>query len=410
MMVDIDWLRLRKDFPFFNQQDKQSIYFDNAATTQKPDVVLSAMDRWYKEGCSAVHRGVYALGEQATMEYENARAVIAQHIGAHSHEIIFTSGATSGCNFIAFSWVLYNLKKGDEIVITELEHHSNILPWQRCAQQKGIMLTYIPLLPSSGELDYDALDSCITSRTKLVAFTHCSNALGTMVAVDRIVKKARSVGARILLDASQTVPYLAIDVKTFDVDFLVFSGHKMLGPTGIGVLYAHERVHDQLHPYELGGGTVTHVDYTSYQLVASPWRYEGGTQRIAEAIGLARAVQYLRPLMVHDALADRMTYLSTYCIRLLRTLHHINLVGVPESDSCIGRHIISFYVQGVHAHDVATYLDTYGIAVRAGNHCAQIIAQRMHYLATVRVSFYLYNTTDEIDRLIAALKVIHNYL
>jgi len=388
---------IRADFPMLSNTRNRHVlcYFDNAATTHKPQRVINALSQFYAHHNAPVARGIYTLAEQATTFYEHARTTVQHFIGAqNSSEIIFTSGATEGINFVAYAWALNHVQKGDTIVLTELEHHANILPWQNIAQQKNARLVFIPIT-SDGNLDYSQIDTLINHTTKLVSVTHISNAIGTTIDMQAIIKRARSVGACILLDASQSVPHKRINLSEIDVDFLVFSGHKMLGPTGIGVLYIKKSVQEQLSPYQRGGGMVFSVSWHDATWLKSPHKFEAGTPPIAQAIGLAAAAQYLDAID-SEALHAHESYLCSRLIDGLLDLSGIRVLG-PIDQLRIQGHLVSFTIDNIHAHDIAAYLDQKNICVRAGHHCAQPLAHACGYTASVRASFYLYNTPQEVD-------------
>lgn len=396
--------KLRTDFPILATKihGHQLIYFDNAATSQKPQIVIDAIADFYAKHNAGIHRSVHTLGETATTLYEGARERVAQFINAHSaKEIVFTRGTTQGINIVARAFAVNILKAGDEVVLTELEHHSNILIWQHVCQQTGAKLKYIPV-NEEGELEYEALDTIITSSTKFVAVSHESNAIGTIVDVQRIVAAARAVNAYVLVDGAQSVPNQKIDVQKIDCDFLVFSGHKMCGPTGIGVLYVHERVHEQLTPYEFGGGMLYSVDYASMQPAQMPQLLEAGSPPVAQAVGLHSAIDYIEPLFIDNQLRNHEAQLCARLIDGLQTIHGLRIVG-PVNQLKGAGHIVSFMIDGIHAHDIAAYLDQYGICVRAGHLCAQPLAKKLGAESMVRASFYAYNTEHEVNRMIDVL-------
>lgn len=396
---------IKNDFPIFQNRSKENrlVYLDNAATTHKPYAVLNAERDFYEKSYASVKRGIYKSGERATEYYEAARIRVANFIGAqHQSEIVFTSGATDGINLIAQAWGELNIGPGDEIVVSELEHHANLLPWQRLAAQKGAFLRYIPV-SFDGTLSLAALDDLITPRTKLVAITHTSNAVGTRTDIARITQRAREVGARILIDAAQAVPHQKINVQELGCDFLVFSGHKMFGPTGIGVAYINKKIHHQLQPYRLGGGMVHTVHMYDAEWLSMPHMLEAGTPPVAQALGLVAAIDYLEHAIGYEALARHERALMHMLIDGLETITGITILG-PVEELRESAHLLSFIVDGVHAHDVAAYLDCHGIAVRAGHHCAQPLAQKLGVTASVRVSLYAYNTNDDIAALLIALK------
>jgi cysteine desulfurase / selenocysteine lyase len=394
---------LRSHFPILSHgmQGHQLCYLDNASTSQKPFQVIDSLVDFYSKNNANIHRGIYDLAEHATMLYEQARDKVAAFIGADHDEIIFTKGTTEGINFIADSWAIRQLKAGDEIVTTELEHHANFLPWQRITERVGAQLRVIPVT-QDGLLDMNQLDSLINHKTKLVALSHVSNALGTHVDVVSIIKKAHAIGALVLVDAAQSAPHQRIDVHAMNADFLVFSGHKMLGPTGIGVLYIKKELHARVDPYQLGGGMVFSVNVKQATWAKSPQKFEAGTPPIAQAVGLGSAIDYL---MAHIDFEKLRIHEATLCTRLIDglSLHkQVRILGPQEQLKKQG-HMVSFTIDGYHAHDVAALLSEDGICVRAGHHCAQPLALKMEIDASVRASFYLYNTHEEVDRLLAAI-------
>lgn len=393
----------RADFPILQQKinDKPLCYLDNASTSQKPQAVIDALVDFYTTKNSNISRGAHFLSEQATQLYEQVRKQIAQFIGARdASEIIFTSGCTESINFVATAWAMQHINPGDEIVITGLEHHANMVPWQRVVAERKAVLKVIPVHPD-GSLIMDHLDDIITPNTKLVACVHVSNALGTHVDVERIVMHAKQVGALVLIDAAQSVGHQRINVVDLDCDFLAFSGHKMLAPTGVGVLYIKQELHDIVQPYQYGGGMVFEVDYQKSTYLKAPHKFEAGTPPIAQVIGLGAAVNYLsqidfEQLRVHEA------QLCAQLIDGLSLIDGVRILGPIEQLKKKG-HLVSFVVENIHAHDVAAYLSKEGICVRAGDYCAQPLFKKMHLNGSVRASFYLYNTAQEIDRLIEAV-------
>lgn len=397
-----DFLALREDFPLLRNHQEQYIYFDNAATTHKPDQVIRALTMFYAQQYASVGRGLYPLAEQATHDYEQARTRIAAFLNArHQQEIVITHGATDAANMAEAAWAREHVKKGDTIVITALEHHSNLLVWQRCAKVCEAELVVIPT-DEQGILSED-LDTYITERTALVAVCHVANTLGVRLDIKTLAQKAHAVGARILVDATQSVPHGGVDVQKLDCDMLFFSGHKVMGPTGIGVLYIRQELHEQLVPYQLGGGMVYSVDYTNVIYRSMPQLLEAGTPPIAQALGLAAAVEYLTAVCDAEKIHQYEADLTAYAIDQLSLLPHIQLLG-PVQELRKQGHMISFVCDRIHAHDVAAYLGAQGICVRAGNHCAQPVSRIVNAPAFVRVSFYWYNTMSEIDIFIAALR------
>lgn len=400
----------KKNFPIFDSpiNEQLLVYLDNAATTHKPKVVIDAIANFYAKHNANTHRGVHTLGETATTLYEQARERVAQFIGAQPHEVVFTSSATDSINLVAHAWALKNLQPGDEIVVSEMEHHSNMLPWQWVAQQVGAALIYIPA-NFDGTIELSAIDDIVTERTKLVAVSHVSNAVGTTNDIAKIITRAREVGAKILIDASQSVPHMPVDVTTLDCDFLVFSGHKMLGPLGIGVAYLHERTHTQLQPYRRGGGMVYEATVDGATWLPMPRLLEAGTPPIAQAVGLHAALDYLttqvdfKNLSIHEA---------NLCARLIDGLEKIPEVSIlgPIDELKDRGHLVSFLVDGVHPHDVAAFLSSRGICVRAGHHCAQPLAKKLGVVSSVRASFYVYNTVQDVDTLVGSLQELINSL
>jgi len=395
--------KLRADFPILTQKINgyPLVACDNASTTHKPQHVIDAVTQFYTTTNANIYRGIHLFAEQATERYEDARKKVANFIGALPEEIIFTRGCTSGINFVAATWGDAFINSGDEIVMTELEHHSNLLPWQRLAQKKGAVLKFIPVLPQ-GTLDLSQLDSLITNKTKMVSVIHVSNAVGTHVDVSTIIARARTVGARVLIDAAQSVPHQKINVRALDCDFLVFSGHKLLAPTGIGVLYIKKELHNEVPPYEVGGGMVTNVDCMDATWAPAPQKFEAGTPPIAQAIGLGAAIDYMQAHIDFEQLAQYEAQLCARLIEGLSGMPHVQLLG-PLSELKQNGHMVSFLVNGFHSHDVAAFLNSRGITVRAGHHCAQPFAKKLGYDASVRVSFYFYNTLEDVDTILAAM-------
>jgi cysteine desulfurase / selenocysteine lyase len=392
--------RLRADFPILARtiHGRPLVYLDSAATSQKPTAVLAAMDDYYRQHNANVHRGVYTLAAEATELYEGARVKVARFIGAtDSREVVFTRGTTEAINLVARSWAETNLRAGDAVLLTEMEHHANLVPWHMLAARTGITLRFLRLT-DEGTLDLTALPALLDERVKLVTFVHVSNALGTLNPVDTLVSAARSVKAKVLLDAAQSVPHQPVDVGALGVDFLAFSGHKMLGPTGIGVLWTRAEILEGMPPF-LGGGEMIRVvtlEGSTYNGI--PARFEAGTPPIAEAVGLAAAVDYLTALGMGRVHAHSKALTDLACAALQ------NVPGLRVYGPCEERGAaLAFTMEGVHPHDLATILDTEGVAVRAGHHCTQPLHRRFGLTATARASFYVYNTPEDVDALIAAL-------
>ena len=399
-----------KDFPLLNREisGQKIAYLDNGATTQKPEPVIKAICGYYG-GCNAnPHRGAYALSVKATDIYEEARVRTAKFINAkRSQEIVFTKNATEALNLIAYSYGLNNISAGDEIVISISEHHSNLVPWQHVAKAKGATLKYI-YLEADGNLSAEDIENKITERTKLVAVTQVSNVLGLKNDVAAIVKKAHSVGAVCVVDGSQSVAHMAVDVQALDADFFAFSGHKMLSPMGIGVLYGKYELLDAMPPFLMGGDMIEYVQEQETTWAELPAKFEAGTQNVGGAAGLTAAIDYLEKI-TFDRIEAIEKDLVDYALPKLRELPYIELYGCDSTrDNKTG--IITFNVKDVHPHDVATILDSYGVNVRAGHHCAQPLHRYLGQNASCRASFYLYNTREDIDRWIEALKKVRGVL
>jgi len=404
----VDFKKLRADFPILSQKINgySLIPCDNASTTHKPQSVIDTLVHFYATTNANIYRGIHLFAEQATHMYEQARKKVADFIGAYPEEIVFTRGCTSGINFVAATWGEIHIKAGDEIVMTELEHHANLLPWQRLAHKKGAILRFIPIFPD-GSLNLSNLDSIINNKTKMVSIIHVSNAVGTHVDIARITEHAKQVGACVLIDAAQSVPHQKINVHELDCDFLVFSGHKLLGPTGIGVLYIKKELHADLPPYEVGGGMVEDVSCEDATWRNAPYKFEAGTPPIAQAIGLGAAIDYLEHNIDFGALISYEAALCAQLIDGLSKIRQVKLLGPIEELKKKG-HLVSFLVSGYHSHDVAALLDSRGISVRAGHHCAQPFAKKLGYDASVRVSFYFYNTIEDVDQVIKAIEELLN--
>ena len=400
-----DVAKIRDDFPILSKTvyGKPLVYLDNAATSQKPRQVIQALVDYYEGYNSNVHRGVHALSMEATQRYEEARQKIADFIGAGSSEaVIFVRNTTEAINLVAGTWAVANLKAGDEILTTEMEHHSNLVPWQKLAKDKGVVLRFVPVT-DQGTLDISDLDSLLNERTRLVTFNHMSNVLGTINPVDELTRAARAKGALVLLDGAQSVPHMPVDVQDLDCDFMAFSGHKMMGPTGIGVLYVKPSVMDQMEPFLRGGEMVKQVWLEDATWNDLPMKFEAGTPNIADTIALGAAVDYLQALDMAQV-RQHETQITAYALEAFRELKEDLEMYGPEDLNVRGG-IVSFYAHDVHPHDLGTMLDREGIAIRAGHHCAMpLVRDRLGKAATARASFYVYNTEDEVDQLVAALK------
>jgi cysteine desulfurase/selenocysteine lyase len=395
----LDVSALRPDFPILQRtmQGKPLVYLDNAATSQKPRAVLDALDSYYSHSNANVHRGVYELAEEATAAYEDARARVATFIGASTQETIFTRNASEAINLVAYAWGRRNVRAGDIIVLTHLEHHSNLVPWQILAAETGAELAFIGLQPD-GSLDLETLDRQLeTGRVKLVASAYISNVLGTIAPVAEIVRRAHSHGALVLIDAAQAVPHITVDVRALDMDFMAFTGHKMLGPMGVGVLYGRRSVLEDMPPFLGGGEMIRHVDYGASTWNDLPWKFEAGTPSVGDAVGLGAAVDYLQAIGM-DAIAEHDTRLGRYAVERLQGIDGLHIFGPQERGA-----VVAFSIDGMHAHDVASLLDESGIAVRAGHHCAQPLHEMLGVPATTRASFYLYNDESEVDQLVEGL-------
>ncbi|MCB0250109.1 MAG: cysteine desulfurase [Anaerolineae bacterium] len=397
---------IRKDFPILQRvvNGHQLAYLDNAATSQKPLAVLQAMDDYYRNTNANVHRGVHTLSEEATAQYEGARGRIGRFINAgSSKEIIFTRNATEAINLVAYSWGLDNLGPGDEVLITEMEHHANIVPWQLICQRTGATLRYVPI-DAQGSLRLDLLDELLTERTRLFAFVAMSNVLGAINPAAELVARAHAVGALALVDAAQSVPHMPVDVQALDCDFLVFSSHKMCGPTGVGVLYGRRAALEEMSPFMGGGDMIREVHMDGSRWNSLPWKFEAGTPAIAEVIGLGAAVDYLSNLGM-GWVREQEHALVSYAVEKLTQVEGLRIIG-PSGEQRSG--VAAFTLADIHPHDIAAILDSEGIAIRAGHHCAQPIHDHFGIAATARASFYFYNTFEEVDRLAAALEKVQS--
>ena len=393
---------IRDQFPILNQEvnGHPLVYLDSAATSQKPLSVLQVLDDYYKSYNSNVHRGVHTLGTKATDAYELAREKVRKFINARStEEVVFTRGTTTSLNMIAYGYARVFLKPGDEIVISIMEHHSNLIPWQQAAKATGATLKYFPL-QSDGTLSLEDIKQTITEKTKIVAITHVSNVLGTVNPIKDIVRIAHEKGAIVVVDGAQAAPHFAVDVQDLDCDFYAFSGHKMLGPTGIGVLYGKKALFEKMEPVEFGGEMIDFVELYDSTWKELPWKFEAGTPIIAGAIGLAKAIDFLQSVGF-DTIQKHEQQLMEYALNKLGEIKGVTIYGPREASRRSG--VITFNIDGVHPHDVATVLDTEGIAIRAGHHCAQPLMKWLKVTATARASFHIYNTMEDIDRLAEGL-------
>lgn len=393
--------QIRQDFPILNEtvHKHQLVYLDNAATTQKPLSVIKKIEEGYTRQNANVHRGVHFLSQMATEAHEDARKTVQNFLGAeHSHEIIFTRGTTESINLVAYSFGETFLKEGDEVIVSEMEHHSNIVPWQLLRTRKNITIKVIPF-NEKGELDLDVYASLFTERTRLVAVNHVSNVLGTINPVEDIIKTAHSHNVPVLIDGAQSVPHISVNVKDLDVDFYVFSGHKIYGPTGMGVLYGKEKWLDAMVPYQGGGEMIAQVSFENTTFNELPYKFEAGTPDFIGSTALAEAIRYVQNIGM-DEIAAYETYLLNYATEKLKNLGDIRIFGTSEHKSAV----ISMQVGNIHHYDIGTLLDKLGIALRTGHHCAQPIMKHFGIEGTLRASFALYNTTEEIDALIAGIE------
>jgi cysteine desulfurase/selenocysteine lyase len=400
--MTIDTRRIRADFPILDQRvnGKQVVFLDSAASSQKPVQVLQAMDDVYRGGYANVHRGVYAFSESATARYDEARAKVARFIGAPAPEtVVFTRNATEALNLIAHSYGRHYLNAGDEIVITELEHHANFVPWMELARERDLPLSFIPIA-QDGRLDLGQLDALITDRTRLVSFAHVSNVLGTITDPRPIVERARAVGAKVIIDGSQAVPHMPVDVGAIDPDFYVFSGHKMLGPTGIGVLYGKRDLLEAMPPFMTGGDMISYVGFDGVRWNDVPFKFEAGTPAFVEAIGLGAAVDYLSGLGMGEV-REHEREITAYALDRMAEVPGARVLGPTDPDIRGG--VLTFTLDRIHPHDLASLLDRDGVAIRAGHHCAQPLHQRLGLNATARASFYIYSELREVDALIESI-------
>ena len=390
---------IKKDFPILEKRDIS--YLDSGATTQKPNQVIDEIEKYYKNYNANPHRGAYSLSIEATEEYENTRTKIAKFINAKNREeIIFTKNATESLNLIAYSYGLENLKKDDEIVISIMEHHSNLVPWQNVAKTTGAKLNYM-YINNEFELSDEEIESKITDKTKIVGITHVSNVLGTVNNVEKIIKYAHKKGAIVVVDGSQSIPHMKIDVQKMNPDFFVFSGHKMLAPLGIGVLYGKKELLNKMNPFLMGGDMIEYVYEQDTTFAPLPNKFEAGTQNVEGVIGLGAAIDYIEKIG-YDNINILETEIVDYARQELNKLDFITLYMTPNKKNHQG--VISFNIKGVHPHDVASILDGNGVCVRSGNHCAQPLMRYLGIDSTCRASFYIYNTKEDVDRLVDALK------
>jgi cysteine desulfurase/selenocysteine lyase len=398
----LDIERIRADFPILNREVRPGIplvYLDSTATSQKPQAVIEAMDAFYRLNNANIHRGIHTLAEESTAAYESARQRVADFIGSPSaRQVIFTRNATESINLVASTWGRANLQVGDVVILTEMEHHSNLVPWQMLAAEKNLILEFIPVTPD-GLLDIAAYQHLLSLQPKLVAFSHMSNVLGTITPAEEIIRLAHQAGAITLLDGAQSVPHFPVDVQQLDADFMAFSAHKMCGPSGIGVLYGRKDLLDNMPPFLGGGDMIKRVHLRSFAANEIPHKFEAGTPAIAEAVGLGAAVDYLTEVGM-QSIAEHESEIIEYALERLEEVPGVTVFGPPAEHK---GGVASFYLQGVHPHDISQVLDSYGVAIRAGHHCAMPLHEKYGLPATARASFYLYNQLSEVDRLVDAL-------
>ena len=410
--MSTDLSSCKKDFPIFERKVRGGnslIYLDSGATSQKPNSVIEAESNFYRTVNAAVHRGAHLLAEEASEAYESAREKIAAFIGAISNEVIFTKSATESLNIIAYSFgnpdSRINIKAGDQIVVTEMEHHANLIPWQQLAKRTGAELRWLSVT-ADGRIDLTNLDQVITKKTKIVAITHQSNVLGSILPVETIVKASHAVGALVVLDACQSAPHFALDVNKLDIDFLAFSGHKTLGPTGIGVLWGKFDLLENLEPSLFGGSMVDSVTMESATWAATPRKFEAGVPNMAQAVGLSAAIDYLNHIGMHN-IAQHEQDLTSYLLKGIIGISGVKVVGPVDMKDRGG--VVSFTVDGVHPHDVGQVLDQYGIAVRTGHHCAWPLMRKLNLVGTTRASLYLYNSKSDVDSLLESIEKVKSY-
>ena len=395
--------QIKKDFPLL--ENENITYLDSGATTQKPIQVIKAVEEFYQKYNANPHRGAYSLSVEATEQYENTRTKIAKFINAkHREEIIFSKNATESLNLIAYSYGLDNLKKDDEVVISIMEHHSNLVPWQKMTKQTGSKLNYM-YINENYEITDEEIESKITDKTKIVGITHVSNVLGTINNVKKIIKYAHKKGAVVIVDASQSIPHMKIDVQDLDADFLVFSGHKMLAPLGIGVLYGKREMLNKMTPFLMGGDMIEYVYEQETTFAPLPNKFEAGTQNVEGVIGLGAAIDYIENLG-YDKIQEIEHEVISYARQELSKLDYLTLYTTPNEEKHSS--VISFNIKGVHPHDVASILDSEGVCVRSGNHCAQPLMRFLGIDSTCRASFYIYNTKDDVDKLVKVLDKAYN--
>ncbi|MCH7484194.1 MAG: cysteine desulfurase [Chloroflexi bacterium] len=404
----MDVVAIRSDFPILEREvhGKRLVYLDNAATSQKPRQVIDALVRYYETYNANIHRAVHALGEEATAAYEEAREKVARFIGAPSSEsVIFTRNTTEAINLVAYAWGRANVGEGDEIILTQMEHHSNLIPWQQLAAEKGATIRYIEITPE-GTLELGNLSALFSPRTKLLAMPHVSNSLGTINPAEEIVAEASKRGVTTLVDGAQAMPHMPVDVQAVGADFYAFSAHKMLGPTGVGVLYARRELLEEMAPFLGGGEMILKVTFEGATWNDLPWKFEAGTPNIADVIAFGSAIDYLDALGM-DNVRRHEIEVTTYALERLRALDDVTLYGPDDPEQRGG--VVSFNFGDLHPHDVGTILDRHGVAIRAGHHCTQPLMRCLGVTGTARASFYIYNTQEEVDALIEGLKAARDF-
>jgi cysteine desulfurase/selenocysteine lyase len=412
--MTFDPLVIRKDFPIFDRSirdGKRLVYLDSGATSQKPSVVIDAESNFYRSHNAAAHRGAHQLAEEATEAIESARAVVANFLGAAVDEIVFTKHSTEALNLLAYSignspvGNKFHLKAGDEIVVSEMEHHANLIPWQELAKRTGAVLKWFEVTPD-GRLDLSNIDSVITNRTKIVSLTHQSNVLGTINPLTELVKRTHEVGAIFILDACQSVPHMSVNVATLGIDFLVFSGHKAVGPTGVGVLWGRAKLLEELPPFLFGGSMIESVTMTDATWAPAPRKFEPGVPNMAQIVGLGAALNYLTAIGMQD-IHNHEIEITRYAISKLQEVQELKIIGPADMNLRGGA--VSFTLGEIHPHDLGQFLDNSGVAVRTGHHCAWPLTRKMGVPATTRASFYLYNTTADIDTLVDSVRDAQKY-
>ena len=410
----IDLTKYLKDFPILQRTVRggnRLVYLDSGATSQKPEVVIAAESDFYRKHNAAVHRGAHLLAEEASLAYESARENVAKFIGGEITETIFTKSATESINALAYSFgnsesgSKFHLKAGDEIVVSEMEHHANLIPWQQLAKRTGAKLRWFEVTPD-GRLDLSEIYELINKKTKIVAITHQSNVLGSITPVTQITAAAKSVGAIVVLDACQSVPHFAVDVKKLDVDFIAFSGHKMLGPTGIGVLWGKQSLLEEMSPFLFGGSMIDSVSMEDATWAELPRKFEAGVPNMAQAVGLSKAVEYINEIGITN-IHDHETVLTKALLDGLAHMQGVKVIGPIDMIDRGG--VVSFTVDGVHPHDVGQVLDQYGIAVRTGHHCAWPLMRKLNVVGTTRASFHLYNTISDVEKLLEGISQVQSY-